>query len=145
MTPAHEHWHCEESSSAGTPPIVTSLEPGVHGARTGTQGCGVSVPEAALVAAATWGFAVDVHIPNGGTFDAATSLTTPAAPVAETSVPEAEKVAGVVPNEHCSVAPVHTWLGIMHLLQSLILRVRPRPFRRQAGLISPMPVRERVA
>src|SRR5262245_37262848 len=53
-----------------------------------------------------------MHIPNGGTFAAATSVTTPAAPPAEVSAPEAEKVAGVVPNEHCSVAPVQTRFGM---------------------------------
>lgn len=37
-------------------------------------------------------------------------MITPAAVVAETAVPEAAKVDGVVPIEHCSVAPVTTWL-----------------------------------
>src|SRR5271156_14714 len=58
--PPHEHEHCDESSSAGTPPIVASLEPGVHGLNTGTHGCGVNVPDAAAVADATCGFASDV-------------------------------------------------------------------------------------
>jgi hypothetical protein len=52
---------------------------------------------------------IDVHIPNAGTFSAPTSLTAPApAPLALTSVLDALNVAGVVPNEHCSAAPVHT-------------------------------------
>ena len=112
IAPPHEHEHCDESSSAGTPPIVTSDDPGVHGLSTGTHGCGVSVPLAAAVADATCGLAIDVHIANGGTLLGATSVTTPAAAVADTSTPEAAKVDGAVPNEHCSVAPVHTWVGI---------------------------------
>lgn len=111
-TPPHEHEHCDESSSAGTPPTVTSDDPGVHGLSTGMHGCGVSVPDAALVAAATCGLASEVHIANGGTLLGATSVTTPAAAVADTSTPEAAKVDGAVPNEHCSVAPVHTCVGI---------------------------------
>ena len=42
---------------------------GTHGAgMTGTQGIGVRTPSAAAVAEATVGFAIDMHIPNGGTF-----------------------------------------------------------------------------
>jgi hypothetical protein len=80
--------------------MVTCAAPGVHGLSTGTHGCGVSVPIAAAVAAATCGFDIEVHIPNGGTLLAETSLTTPAAAVACTSVPDAENVDGEVPNEH---------------------------------------------
>ncbi len=104
-TPPHEHEHCDESSSADTPPIVTCGDPGVQGVRTGTHGCGLS-------AAATAGLATDVHRPNGGTFAGATSVTTPAGAVADTRAPDAANVDGIVPNEHCSAAPVHTWLGI---------------------------------
>jgi hypothetical protein len=43
---------------------------------------------------------------------APTSVTTPAGAVAETSFPEAAKVEGAVPNEHCSAAPVQTALVI---------------------------------
>jgi hypothetical protein len=46
----------------------------------------------------------DMHIPNGGTFAVAASVTTPA------GLP-ALNVAGEVPNEHCSTAPVHTRFG----------------------------------
>jgi hypothetical protein len=68
----------------------------------------VSVPLAALVAAATCGLESEVQSANGGTLLGATSVTTPAAAVADTSTPEAAKVDGAVPNEHCSVAPVTT-------------------------------------
>lgn len=105
-TPPHVHSHCDESSSAATSPMVTRAAPGVHGVSTGTHGCGV--PEAA----ATAGFAPDVQRPKDGTLAAETSVTTPAAPVAETSAPDAEKVHGVDPSEHSSFAPVQTWEAI---------------------------------
>ena len=38
IMPAQEQEHCEESSRAATPPMVTVAEPGVHGDRTGMQG-----------------------------------------------------------------------------------------------------------
>lgn len=53
-------------SSAGTPPIITDVEPGAHGAAVaGMQGIGVNTPNAAAVADATVGFAMDMHIPKG--------------------------------------------------------------------------------
>src|SRR6201999_4302773 len=79
------------------------------------HGCGVSTFCAAAVAEATCGLDMDMHIPNVGTFAAATSVTTPAAVPAEVWAPDAANVAGVVPNEHCSAAPVHTRLPIAHL------------------------------
>jgi hypothetical protein len=43
--------------------------PGVHGVGVaGTHGIGVNTPRAALVAAATVGFARELHIPKGATF-----------------------------------------------------------------------------
>lgn len=38
ITPPQVHEHCDESSRAGTSPIVTLVEPGVHGLNTGTHG-----------------------------------------------------------------------------------------------------------
>lgn len=109
MTPPHEHWHVEPLSSAATWPIVTRDDPGVHGDRTGTHGCGTSDP--ALEAAATCGLASEVHSPNGGTLLWPTSVTTPAGCVADTCCPDAENVDGVVPNEQARLAPVQTCLG----------------------------------
>ena len=86
--------------------MVTRVAPGVQGVSTGTHGWGL--PDAA----ATAGFAPDTQSANGGTLAGETSVTTPAAPVAETSAPDAAKVDGAVPNEHCRVAPVHTCSGI---------------------------------
>jgi hypothetical protein len=111
-TPPQVQLHCDESSRALTSPIVTWAEPGDHGESTGWHGCGVRVPEAALVAEATCGLDSDMHIPNGGTFSAATSVTTPAGLPAEVCAPDAANVAGVVPKEHCKVAPVQTRFGM---------------------------------
>jgi hypothetical protein len=117
MTPPQVHWHWDESSSAGVPPIITRVAPGVHGPSTGWHGCGTSGPP--LEAAATCGFASDVQSPKGGTLLEEMSVTTPAASVAETSALDAEKVEGTVPNEHCRLAPVQTWVGIAQPLPSL--------------------------
>jgi hypothetical protein len=68
------------------------------------------VPLAAAVAAATCGLAGDWQSPKGGTLLAAVSVMTPTGVVAETCAPDAAKVDGAAPIEHCSVAPVTTWL-----------------------------------
>jgi hypothetical protein len=61
--------HLLELFNAGSESINTVGDPGTHGAgMTGTQGMGVSTPSAAAVAAATMGFARELHIPNGGMF-----------------------------------------------------------------------------
>ncbi len=59
-------WHPE--STAGKLPIKTVGTPGIQGAAVaGMQGIGVNAPSAAAVAAATAGFAMLLHIPNGST------------------------------------------------------------------------------
>jgi hypothetical protein len=69
ITPPHMHMHLEVTLRAGTPPILTVGEPGAQGAViTGTQGTGVSTPEAAVVAVATAGLVGVMHIPNVGIF-----------------------------------------------------------------------------
>lgn len=69
ITPPQLHMHLQVLLSAGMFPINTVAEPGVHGAAvTGTQGIGVNTPMAAEVAAATVGFASEVHIAKGGMF-----------------------------------------------------------------------------
>jgi hypothetical protein len=48
---------------------MTVGEPGAQGAgMTGRHGPGVNTPSLAAVAAATAGFAIELHIPNGGMF-----------------------------------------------------------------------------
>ena len=69
MTPAHWHISLQESVSAGLFPTSTVGQPGAHGAEViGIHGMGVSTPSAAAVAAATCGFDILLHIPNGITF-----------------------------------------------------------------------------
>lgn len=69
ITPAQVHMHFEVLSSAGMFPIITVGAPGAHGAGiTGMHGTGVRTPKAAVVAAATAGLAMDMHIPKGGMF-----------------------------------------------------------------------------
>ena len=54
MTPPHWHRQVQLALSAGWPLMSTVGEPGSHGAVvTGMHGCGVRVPMAAAVAAAT--------------------------------------------------------------------------------------------
>ena len=67
MTPPQLHMHCELGVSAGWFATNVVGAPGIHGAAvTGMHGIGVSTPSAAEVAAATVGFAREVHMPNGG-------------------------------------------------------------------------------
>lgn len=66
ITPAQLHIHLHVLFNAGFPPTNTVGDPGAHGAAiTGIQGIGVKTPMAADVAAATCGFAIEVHIPKG--------------------------------------------------------------------------------
>ena len=61
--------HLHVLLTAGFPPTSTVVDPGAHGAAiTGTHGIGVNTPAAAAVAAATCGFDMEVHIPNGMMF-----------------------------------------------------------------------------
>jgi hypothetical protein len=64
MVPPHAHMQVHSSVSAGAPPIITDVDPGVHGVVTGTHGIGVSTPMAAVVALATSGLAGDMHMPK---------------------------------------------------------------------------------
>ena len=66
MTPAHMHMFVEVLSSVGMLPSITVGAPGTQGDTVaGMQGIGVRTPMAAAVAAATIGFAGDMHMPNG--------------------------------------------------------------------------------
>lgn len=67
--PAHVHISIADLSRAGTPCTRTVVAPEIQGAVvTGTQGMGVSTPFAAAVAAATVGFASEVHMAKGVIF-----------------------------------------------------------------------------
>jgi len=69
IEPAQLHMHLLLLVSTGIPPAVIVAAPGIQGAAVaGIHGIGVSVPHAADVAAATVGFAKDLHIPKEGMF-----------------------------------------------------------------------------
>jgi hypothetical protein len=102
--------------SAGCPLINTVGDPGIHGAVvTGMHGCGVSVPNAAAVAAATWGLVGVVHKPNGGmeAIGVLSLIVAASAPPACTGAPcgMAVSVLGARPNEHVRTAPAVTWIA----------------------------------
>jgi hypothetical protein len=63
------HMHLEVLFKAGIFPISTVGEPGAQGAAVfGMHGIGVKTPNAAAVAEATVGLAMDEHIPKVGIF-----------------------------------------------------------------------------
>ncbi len=67
--PAHMHMHVDVLLRMGMLPSSTVGEPGIQGAAVaGMQGMGVNTPSAAAVAAATIGFAGEMHMPNGMMF-----------------------------------------------------------------------------
>lgn len=67
ITPPQLHMSFDVLFSAGILATITESEPGAQGAGiTGVHGCGVNTPHAALVAEATAGFAILVHIAKGG-------------------------------------------------------------------------------
>jgi hypothetical protein len=75
---------------------------------TGTQGMGVRTPIAAAVAEATVGLAIDWHIPKGAIFTM--GLLSMMLPIAifihfGRMGSRTEKVPGVIPKLHCSIAP----------------------------------------
>lgn len=66
ITPAHMHISVDMLSRVGMLPSRTVGAPGTHGETVaGMQGIGVRTPIAAAVAAATIGFAGDIHMPKG--------------------------------------------------------------------------------
>ena len=64
ITPPQLHMHFEVLFKAGCPPIMTVVEPGTQGVVTGIQGMGVNTPNAAAVAEATVGLAIEEHTPK---------------------------------------------------------------------------------
>ena len=121
IAPPYVHMHCEASSSALTPFMVTRADPGVHGLSWGTHGCGTRTPEAD--AEATAGLASDVHIPKVGIFSGDTSVITPAEVVADTSTLDAVNSADIRPNVHVKAAPVETWFATAYLPSRFMLQV----------------------
>ena len=115
ITPAQAQVSIELLLSAGMPATSTVGAPGAQGpVGTGMQGMGVSAPSAAAVAAATWGLARLMHMPNGGMFNMGTkSMMLPAGmlPVI-TILGVALKVDGAMPIAHFIIAPVQTWMAM---------------------------------
>jgi hypothetical protein len=113
MTPPHVHMHLLGDVRAGRPPMVVRVATGVHGpVGTGTHGCGVSTPRAAVVADATVGLASDVHIPNGGMFAPGSMSETVAAGLPSMStrlVGMTFSVDGATPKLHDTIAVAVTF------------------------------------
>jgi hypothetical protein len=95
--------------------IRTVGAPGAHGAGiTGTQGIGVNAPKAAAVAAATVGFAIDEHIPNGMMFTIGllSMMLASGVPVSTLLAGSTTSELGAAPKLHCNIAPMHTCIAI---------------------------------
>jgi hypothetical protein len=115
ITPAQLHISLELSFRAGKLAIITVGQPGAHGAAiTGVQGCGVSAPIAAAVAAATIGFAMLLHIPKGAIFAPGLLSIIVAIGIFDCTLlfGGTFKVEGAAPNVHFNIAPPETHLPI---------------------------------
>jgi len=117
ISPAHVHISIDSLSRAGWPPRMTVAAPGVHGPGvTGMQGMGVKTPNAAAVADATSGFAMDMHIPKDGMFVMGTQsmmLASGTCVVFTRCIGRTMKLAGATPKVHIRVAPLQTCCGML--------------------------------
>jgi hypothetical protein len=104
--------HFDTLSRAGMLEIMTLGAPGAQGVVVaGMQGCGVSTPSAALVAAATCGFDGVEHMPKGMMLTIGAKSWIVASGWLSTFVRRAGntvKVDGDVPNVHIICAPLTT-------------------------------------
>jgi hypothetical protein len=108
----------ELSFSAGIFAICTVGDPGAHGALVaGMHGMGVNAPIAAAVAAATIGFASELHMPNGSTFSIGTwsLMLADGAPDSTRFAGRTFRLEGAEPNGHFNIAPAHTRLLMVYL------------------------------
>jgi hypothetical protein len=119
ITPPHIHISVELLLRAGAPPIRTVGEPGAQGAVvTGIQGIGVSTPMAALVAAATVGFASEMHMPKGAMFAIgrlSRMLAAGIPPAITRFLGNTIRELGATPKLHIIIAPLHTSCAIYNL------------------------------
>ena len=109
------HINLEVSLSAGIFASRTVGDPGAHGAGvTGTHGIGVSTPRAAVVAAATVGFASEEHMPNGMMFviGILSMMLAAGVPVNTAFVGSTTRLDGAAPKLHCNIAPMQTRFAI---------------------------------
>lgn len=132
MTPAHMHMRVDVLSSVGISASKTVGAPGTQGATVaGMQGIGVSTPIAAAVAAATIGFAGDIHMPNGMIFTRgilSMMLASGISSVSTMFVGNTTSELGAMPIVHIRVAPIQTCIGIQELRAS-----------RLAGILAKVP------
>lgn len=111
ITPPQLHINFELFCRAGWPPMSTVGEPGTHGAAVaGMHGIGVNTPSAAAVAAATIGFAGQLHMPNGKTLTmgAWSMMVAAGAPDMTRDIGSTFSDEGATPKLHCSIVPVVT-------------------------------------
>src|SRR3954468_9058475 len=109
MTPPQLHINFEELFRAGMFPMRTVGAPTAQGAAvTGIHGIGVRTPRAAAVAAATMGFAMELHIPKGRTLTIGLlSMMLAAGTVAITRFAgSTDSALGATPKLHCIMAPM---------------------------------------
>lgn len=112
MTPPQLHMHFDTLSSAGMLAISTVAAPGTHGELVaGMQGMGVRTPIAAAVAAATVGFAGELHTPNGRIFTIGTwSMMFAAGGPSHSTlfIGSTTRLDGAAPKLHIIIAPIET-------------------------------------
>ena len=120
ITPAYAHIQQAPCTSAGAFLTMIVGAIGVHvPAITGTQGIGVSTPNAAAVAAATVGFAIDMHMPKGIMLTHGLQSMILAAGKLPAKVPligGTSRADGAIPNEHLQSAPLTTSCGICYII-----------------------------
>jgi hypothetical protein len=115
ITPPQAQLHVDPAVRAGFPPTIVRTAPGFHGVVTGTHGIGTNTPRAALVAAATVGFARLLHIANGAIFTMGAKSIIVAAgfpSIMTRGVGSGLSVDGANPKLHCSIAPSVAFWGI---------------------------------
>jgi len=103
---------------------MTVGEPGTQGAEvTGTQGMEVSAPRAAAVAAATVGFARELHMPNGRMFTRGllSMMLAIGVEVITRFTGNTINALGAAPKLHCTLAPAHTICPIRITLQHYLI------------------------
>lgn len=123
IEPPYTHISVESEVNAGFPPIRTVGLPGAQGAIVaGIQGMGVRTPMAAAVAAATIGFAILLHMPNGMILTSGTLSIMDASAVLLITLAAGSTFIGVgaAPKEHINIAPPHTHIPINILLYDFL-------------------------
>jgi hypothetical protein len=113
--------HLEVLFKAGKLLMRTVGEPTIQGATvTGTQGMGVSTPQAAAVAEATVGLLGVLHMPKGGmlAIGAKSIMVAARGPPVITGIPlgMTMRELGVTPKLHIIMAPAQTCCPIVSLL-----------------------------